>query len=323
VKRGELLSSNNICIAAPSYGRYAILEQMPIDQVVTIETLDQIGIYPCIQKQFGSPTSGVVKLSKLATGVRLRELIGLKASKVLMGQHAYSDTNSSKNDRSLQLVGFAKEAYGCENMAMELDVEVSETADELIQIVIDKLNLSDKADRVFASIEDERMTYKPSRPEYVKQKLGITSTRRSQKPNITPCIAESEITKAYGVIRERIRTGEIVLNNGMVMDIQEIESIYIDLCRISPYNWSQSLAKHAVLKLARENRYDHIQEYFLDLIKTATPLPDQHWNRLDQLLFGVDDLIAAMYMPKYLIGAVTRLVNPGCRYVATPILRKL
>jgi len=320
VKRGELLSSNSICIAAPSYGRYGILEQTPIDQVVTIETLDQIGIYPHITKKFAAASSNLVNTSKLATGIRLRELLGLKASKVLMGEHAYSDTNSSKNDRSLQLVGFAKEAFGCENLAKELGVVVSETADELIQIVIDKFNLSDKADRVLASIEDDRTTYKPSRPEQVKQKLGVTTGHAGQRSNITANIAEREITKIYGEIRERIRTGDIVLSNGTIMDRDEIEHIYIELSKNTPYNWNHTLAKHAILKLAKQNSYDHIKEHFVDLVKTATPLPDQQWKRLDQLLFGIDDPVVAMFMPKYLIGAVSRLMSPGCPYVATPIL---
>ena len=47
---------------------------------------------------------------------------------------------------------------------------------------------------------------------------------------------------------------------------------------------------------------------------------DEYWERLDQFLFGIDHKVAAMFMPKYLIGALTRLLEPGCPYVPTPIL---
>lgn len=322
-KRGELLTSNSICVAAPSFGRYERLGDTPIDKVITIASLDQIGIYPVISKGSNPPTLSQQQPAQAnsSSAIRLRDLLGHKATKVLLGQFAYTDTNSNKKDRSLQLSGFAKEAYGVENLVHQLGGNVSETADELIEIVIDKFDLDDKADRVLASIEDERLTYTASRPDLVKQKLGITKTTTGgRKSVITPDLAEAEITKVFGTIRERIRNGEIVLGDGSIIEREALELVYIELCKLTPYQWNSGLAKHAMLKLAMANRYDHIKEHFLDLVSNAAPLPDQLWNRLDQLLFGVNDPIAAMFMPKYLIGAVSRLMEPGCRYVPTPVL---
>jgi predicted P-loop ATPase len=239
---------------------------------------------------------------------------------VLGGKNAYSDSNSGKNDRSLQLVGFAKEAYGCENLAAEYGIALSETADELIEIVIGKFGLADKADRVLESIKDDRHTYKASQPEIVKLKLGITDQQANRKPFITADISESEITKALGDIRERIRIGDIVLGDNSILEREEIEHIYIDLCKKTFYQWNQALSKHAIFKVARKNRYDHIKDFFLNLAQSAAPLPDHQWKRLDKLLFGIDDPITAMFMPKFLVGAVSRLMLPGCPYVPTPIL---
>jgi len=320
LKRGELLSSNSICVAAPSFERYTILDDTPIDKIVTIGSLSQIGIHPCVLKALPpAPTTADKPLINSPNGFLLRELLGLKAVTVLGGKGAYSDSNSGKNDRSLQLVGFAKEAYGCENLAAEYGIALSETADELIEIVIGKFGLTDKADRVLDSIKDNRRTYTASTPEIVKQKLGITDPQVIRKPLITADISEREIIKALGEVRERIRTGDIVLGDGSILERDEIESIYIDLCKTTPYQWSRQLAKDAILKLARQNRYDHIREHFLDMVASATPLPNHQWNSLDQLLFGIDDPITAMFMPKYLIGAVNRLMVPGCPPVATPI----
>lgn len=322
-KRGELLTSNSICVAAPSFGRYERLGDTPIDQVITISSLDLIGIYPVISKASNPPTPSQQQPAQAnsSSAIRLRDLLGHKATKVLLGQFAYTDTNSNKKDRSLQLSGFAKEAYGVENLIRELGADVTETADELIEIVIDKFNLVDKAQRVLASIDDDRSSYTASRPDLVKQKLGVTTTTPGgRKTIITPDLVESEITKVYGTIRERIRTGEIVLGDGSIMERESLDLVYIDLCKLTPYQWNSGLAKHAMIKLAMANRHDHIKEYFLELIEGVTPLPDHLWKRLDQLLFGINDPIAALFMPKYLIGAVSRLIEPGCPYVATPIL---
>lgn len=322
-KRGELLTSNSICVAAPSFGRYERLDDTPIDKVITIASLDQIGIYPVISKGSNPPTPSKQQpvTASSSNAIRLRDLLGHKATKVLLGQFAYTDTNSRKNDRSLQLSGFAKEAYGVENLVHDLGITVSETADELVKIVVDKFNLNDKADRVLASLDDDRSSYTASRPEIVKQKLGITTTASSgRKTIITPDLAEAEITRVFGTIRERIRNGDIVLGDGSIIERDALELVYIDLCKLTPYQWNSGLAKHAMMKLAMANRYDHIKEHFLDLVSNAAPLPDHLWHRLDHLLFGIDDPIAAMFLPKYLVGAVSRLMEPGCPYVATPIL---
>lgn len=326
LKRGELLSSNSVCVSAPSYGRYKKLGDTPIDQVIAIPSLEEIGIFPVMSKPNNSPTpTPVHKHQSKASNpvsIRLRDLLGYKASKVLLGQYTYTDTNSRKKDRSLQLSGFAKEAYGVENLIRELGAEVMESADELIEIVIDKFSLGDKADRVLASINDDRQSYTASRPDFVKQKLCITSpaVTGGRKTIITPDLTEAEITKLYGTVRERIRTGDIVLGDGRLLEREELDLVYIDLCKLTPYQWNCGLAKHAMIKLAMANRYDHIKEEFLALVDKVNPLPSQQWNCLDQLLFGINDPIAAMFMPKYLIGAVARLMKPGCPYVPTPIL---
>lgn len=321
MKRGELLSRTSICVAAPSFERYRVLEGTPADQVITLESLDQLGIHPCVPKALPpAPTTVDKPVISSPNGFTLRELLGPKAATVLSGKSAYSDSNSGKNDRSLQLVGFAKEAYGCENLATECGIALTETADQLVEVVIGKFNLKDKAERVLDSIKDDRLTYKASRPEIVRQLLGVTDQQGNRKPVITADIAEMEITKALGEIRERVRTGEIVLANGLILERDEIDGFYIDLCKLTAYQWGRQLAKDAILKLARKNRYDHIKEHFLDLVASATPLPDHQWYSLDQLLLGINDPIARMYLPKYLIGAVTRLMEPGCSPVATPIV---
>jgi predicted P-loop ATPase len=46
----------------------------------------------------------------------------------------------------------------------------------------------------------------------------------------------------------------------------------------------------------------------------------EQWQRLDLHLLGIDDPIAAAFLPRYLISAVARVFRPGCYVRQTPVL---
>lgn len=322
--RGDLLASNSVCVAAPSHERYKLLEGYPADEVVTIDTLQDIGVFPLLKPVVQAeqttlpPAQPVIKTN----GFKLRDLLGLKAKNVLKGEFPYSDSNTPKKDRSLQLTGFAKEAYGCENLVSSHGKALSETADQLIQEVVGILGLGEKrAEAILKPIRANRSSYRAGNPELVKDKLGIDDSKsQRQQSSINARIAQIEAKKVLGTIRQRIRTGEVELADGSLLSRDDLSTIYLDLSVRSSYQWAKTLAEDTVTKLARLNQYDHIKEEFLDLIKTSAPLPNAKWDRLDHLIFGIDDPIARMFMPKYLIGAVARLMVPGCPSVPTPVL---
>jgi hypothetical protein len=323
--RGELLASNSICVAAPSHERYKLLEGYPVDEVVTVNTLQDIGIFPLqkpvvvLQHRPVVPTTPpVIK----PNGFKLRELLGLKAKNVLKGEFAYSDTNTPRRDRSLQLTGFAKEAFGVENLATSYDKPLSETADELIEEVVSVFGIEEsRAEIILKPLRANRSAFGAGNPELVKDKLGIDDSKpQRQQSSINARIAQTEAKKVFGSIRQRVRTGEVELADGSILSRDDLATIYLDLSVLSSYQWPKTLAEDTVTKLAKLNEYDHIKEELLDLVKTSAPLPDTQWDQLDQLIFGINDPVARMFMPKYLIGAVARLMLPGCPSVPTPVL---
>ena len=321
--RGELLASNSVCIAAPSYGLYQILENTPADKIVSIPNLASISIFPVVSKP--APQHPLVDVSHQTpttkSGTLLQDLLGIKALGVLQGEYAYSDPNSPKKDRSLQLTGFAKEAFGCENLARQYGIELADSADDLIDEVVQRFNLDQKASRILSPLRSQRDQYQAGNPEAVLKTLGILPKKRGgRKTNITPDLAEEQVVKALGSIREQIRTGNIVFADGRVLSRDDLDSMYLELSKTTSYQWNKTLAKDSIVTVGRTNRYDHIQEEFLELSRSTAPSADDLWNRLDDLLFGISDPTAAMFMPKYLVGAVTRLMEPGCPYVATPTL---
>ena len=322
--RGDLLASNSICVAAPSHERYKLLDGYPADEVVTVNTLQDIGVFP-LQQQVVQQNRPILPPAQPITkpnGFRLRELLGLKAKNVLKGEFPYSDSNTPRKDRSLQLTGFAKEAYGCENLVTSHGKPLSETADQLIKEAVGILGLEEKrAEAILKPLRASRSSYRAGNPELVKDKLGIDDSKpQRQQSSINASTAQDEAKKVLGTIRQRVRTGEVELADGSLLSRDDLSTIYLDLSVRSPYQWSKTLAEDAVTKLAKLNQYDHIKEHFLDLVKTSAPLPNAKWDRLDQLIFGIDDPIARMFMPKYLIGAVARLMVPGCPSVPTPVL---
>ncbi len=76
--------------------------------------------------------------------------------------------------------------------------------------------------------------------------------------------------------------------------------------------WPKEPTFDAVLHLAGRNAFDPVAEY-LERVSTVTePLPLAQWQRLDQHLLGIDDPIAAAFLPQFLIAAVARTFKPGC-----------
>jgi predicted P-loop ATPase len=70
--------------------------------------------------------------------------------------------------------------------------------------------------------------------------------------------------------------------------------------------------------LASKNSFDPVADYLNN--NQAEPLPINQWQQLDKYLLGIDDPIAAEFLPRYLVAAVARTFEPGCDFRQTPVL---
>lgn len=84
--------------------------------------------------------------------------------------------------------------------------------------------------------------------------------------------------------------------------------------------WPKEATYDAVQHLAACNSFDPVKEYLERVFTTAEPLPLEQWRRLDKHLLGIDDPIAAAFLPQFLISAVARTFSPGCSVRRTPVL---
>ncbi len=161
--RGELLSGTRVSVTSPTQiktsdrdGAYTLTGN-PYN-IVSIESLESVGIFPVQQKP-----KRVVKAKarhqsrQVEHGEKspptLNSLIRSKAQELLKGQYPYG------SDRSTNLTGFAREVYGCENYLLSSKLPYRGSVDALINLAIEILDIGDKADRVLDSIDRDACTW--------------------------------------------------------------------------------------------------------------------------------------------------------------------
>ena len=98
----------------------------------------------------------------------------------------------------------------------------------------------------------------------------------------------------------------------------ELSRLYLRLSN-HKQKWSKQMTIDAVTTIAELNAYDPIALYLQNL-KNGIELPDKDWFNLDQFLFNIDDPIARAFMPRYLVAAVKRAIEPACQNRQIPVI---
>ena len=116
--------------------------------------------------------------------------------------------------------------------------------------------------------------------------------------------------------RRNLRTRYIEVD-GRIMSGNEGRHLYLDLCNESE-TWTKEATTDALEALADQNPFDPVLDYLNGL--SCDPLPDEDWEHLDQLLFNIEDPVAASFMPRFMVAAVARVFEPGCLVRQLPVL---
>ena len=98
----------------------------------------------------------------------------------------------------------------------------------------------------------------------------------------------------------------------------QLARLYLQLSN-HKQKWSKQVTIDAVNTIAEINAYDPIALYLQNL-NSRDGLPDTDWFNLDQFLFNLDDPIAREFMPRYLVAAVKRAIEPACQNRQIPVL---
>ena len=123
------------------------------------------------------------------------------------------------------------------------------------------------------------------------------------------------LPEKVGDLRLNIRSGDVHTATG-ILNANDAGHLYLKLSSNSA-TWGKEVTADAVAYLANQNQFDPVADFLND---TGNELPMEQWQRLDQHLLGINDPIAAEFLPRYLIGAVARVFKPGCDVRQTPVL---
>jgi hypothetical protein len=91
--------------------------------------------------------------------------------------------------------------------------------------------------------------------------------------------------------------------------------------RLNENGWkvSKQDAIDGLLRAAHRHSFHPVQAYLEEVAGTTQPLPMEQWERLDLHLLGIEDPIAARFLPQFLISAVARMFRPGCGVRRYPV----
>jgi hypothetical protein len=119
-----------------------------------------------------------------------------------------------------------------------------------------------------------------------------------------------------GQLRLNVRSGDVQAS-AQVLSGNDIARLYLRLSSASE-KWPKETTADAVVEIAGQNRFDPVADYLNS--NTSAPLPMEQWQRLDRHLLGIDDPIAAAFLPRYLVSAVARVFEPGASVRQVPVL---
>jgi Virulence-associated protein E len=118
--------------------------------------------------------------------------------------------------------------------------------------------------------------------------------------------------------RLNLRTNNFVVG-ATEYTADDVSRIYLKLSN-DKERWPKETTADAFVELSRDRVFDPVMEELLGICKGTEPLPMDQWHHLDLHLLGIDDPIAASFLPQYLISGVARVFRPGCGVRRSPVL---
>lgn len=281
--RGELLAGTRVSVTAPTHIKTSDRDGAYVTKgdpysLIEVPSLSAIGIYPVGRKET-SPRSHTPEVhhlessSQTQTGSEaptLKALLAGTAQSVLDGKKPYGD------DRSANLTGFANEVYGCENWLRANAKPYQGSADALLNLAVDVLDIGDKAERVLATIDRAARDWfkgdqKKAERRYLevangamqspaaklqelqRQALNLLAEKtplRERMPLLRTAAAEADLAMRdpdlhalFAAARKELRGETDGISPGMELDIPDAQWIWESLIAAGTLNMVTALQK--------------------------------------------------------------------------------
>lgn len=147
----------------------------------------------------------------------------------------------------------------------------------------------------------------------------ISTDQRCASPRrITAGELVEALLGELGQPRLNTRTQEVVVGD-RILSKDDVATLYLELSSAETL-WAKDPTFDAVMYLAKQHAFDPAQIWLLEQTEGKEPISEGEWKQLDQLLLGIEDPVAAAYLPRFLVAAVARLFKPGCEVHQMPVL---
>lgn len=181
---------------------------------------------------------------------------------------------------------------------------------------LDDLHQGDDANEIIAAIDAAiRNELAALLPIATSAVTAASSAKPVKAKYLEPGEVLDALAATIGNPRLNVRTNGAVIE-GEHVGPDQISRYYLRLSKRTAADgikWKKTETIDGVVDLADENRFDPVLDSLLALTAGVEPLPDRLWLALDELLLGTKNKVAAEFLPMYLVSAVARLMNPGCK----------
>ena len=295
---GEFLGVGRFVVVAPTPG-YSSLNG---DEIASVENAEALGL-----QRVGSLQPETKPIETDLSPVPLANLLSKPCKEILKGK--------TDGDASASLAKLAREAYGVAQWYPEKGLPVTGDADDLLNKVAEMLGVDSKRlTNILKSIPT--VGNRPALVEWGNEERAIAFFMKQQKANVDGedvCKELQKIRSLRAEYGDRLRFNELsqkIEVDGVSLEDIEGERIYY----IEKTNQSIGVDSFcSVLRvIAAENSY-HPVALKLEAVSAEHGDDTSILENIAKRYFGVDDPLYDTYLKRWLISAVARIREPGCK----------
>ena len=149
--------------------------------------------------------------------------------------------------------------------------------------------------------------------------MTVDQVRAMRKKNAVSEERKPELAEYHDLVQEllqprlNLRTNQIETINGPITE-EQFENLNVYMVRNHGLQFKKSDLQSTIRALAREAEYDPIKTYLSSLGVEGEPvLTDEEWDQIAVLTLGLADSWSRTVVQKFLLSAVARVMEEGCK----------